>query len=59
MLNPVYQRNVEDLRQLASMFWPLELSKQEAELSVIPKLIETQDQFIAILSVSVSSRTYA
>ncbi|MEA5555669.1 hypothetical protein VB690_04330 [Nodularia spumigena CH309] len=55
ILNPVYQRNVEDLRQLASMFWPSELSKQEAELSVIPKLIETQDQFIAILSVSVSN----
>ncbi|MEA5513987.1 restriction endonuclease, partial [Nodularia sp. UHCC 0506] len=55
MLNPGYQRNVEDLRQLASMFWPSELSKQEAELSVIPKLIETQDQFIAILSVSVSN----
>ncbi|MDB9381979.1 restriction endonuclease [Nodularia spumigena CS-584] len=54
-MNPVYQRNVEDLRQLASMFWPSELSKQEAELSVIPKLIETQDQFIAILSVSVSN----
>lgn len=55
MLNPIYQRSVEDLRTLASMFWPSELSKQEAELSVIPKLIETQDQFIAILSVSVSN----
>lgn len=37
------------------MFWSSELSKQEAELSIIPKLLETQDQFIAILSVSVSS----
>ncbi len=35
------------------MFWPTELSQKEAELSVIPKLIETQDQFIAILSVEV------
>ncbi|BAZ27800.1 type II restriction enzyme [Cylindrospermum sp. NIES-4074] len=37
------------------MFWPSELSKQEAELSIIPKLVETQEQFITILSVSVSS----
>ena len=37
------------------MFWPAELSQQEAELSVIPKLLETQDQFIAILSVDVRS----
>ncbi|QSJ20930.1 restriction endonuclease [Nostoc sp. UHCC 0702] len=37
------------------MFWPSELSKQEAELSIIPKLIETQDQFIAILSIKATS----
>lgn len=54
MCNQIYQRNVDDLRKLACMFWPSELSKQEAELSLIPKLIETQDQFIAILSVRVS-----
>ena len=40
---------------MASMFWPAELSQQEADRSVIPKLLETQDQFIAILSVDVSS----
>lgn len=55
MLNHNYQRTVEELRNLASMFWPSELSRQEAELSIIPKLIETQDQFIAILSIEVSS----
>jgi hypothetical protein len=37
------------------MFWSSELSKQEAELSIIPKLLETQDQFIGILSISVSN----
>lgn len=36
------------------MFWPLELSQQEAQLSIIPKLIETQDQFISILSIEVA-----
>src|SRR5262249_55692604 len=31
-----------------------ELSKQEVELSIIPKLLETQDAFTAILSVPVA-----
>ncbi|WP_017319438.1 hypothetical protein [Mastigocladopsis repens] len=50
-----YRRTVKELSQLASIFWPSELSKQEAELSIIPKLLETQEQFIAILSVSVAT----
>ncbi|MBD2576550.1 restriction endonuclease [Oscillatoria sp. FACHB-1406] len=37
------------------MFWPLELSQQEAELSIVPKLIETQNQFVSILSIDVSN----
>lgn len=32
------------------MFWPDEISAQEAEHSIIPKLLQTQDQFIAMLS---------
>ncbi len=35
------------------MFWPSELSEKEAELSVIPELLKSQDQFISILSVQV------
>jgi hypothetical protein len=35
------------------MFWPSELSEEAAKLSVIPLLLETQDKFIAILSVPV------
>ncbi len=49
-----FQRTVEDLYKLASMFWPSELNRLEAERSVIPKLLETQEQFVAILSVDVS-----
>ncbi len=48
-----YQRTVSELQKLASMFWPSELSEDAAKLSVIPKLLETQDEFIAILSVPV------
>ncbi|MBX2997368.1 MAG: hypothetical protein KF893_02570 [Caldilineaceae bacterium] len=46
-----YQRSFEDLEQRASKFWPEELSQLEADLSIILLLLETQDQFIAILSV--------
>ncbi len=31
------------------MFWPPELSQREADISVIPKLLETQDQFISLI----------
>lgn len=53
MLHRNYQRTVPELRKLASMFWPSELSEEAAKLSVIPILLETQDEFIAILSVPV------
>jgi hypothetical protein len=54
MTGSQYQRTLDQLRELASMFWPQELSEQEAKMSVIPKLLETQDDFIAILSVPVA-----
>lgn len=50
-----YCRSVEELRVVASNFWLPELARQEAELSIIPRLLETQDAFIAILSVPVPS----
>lgn len=50
MTESKYKRTVEELQGLASMFWPSELSQREAKLSVIPKLLETQDQFISIIS---------
>src|SRR5258708_1463899 len=52
MDNP-YRRTVDQLEEVASKFWPEELSRQEAELSIIPKLLETQDAFTAILSVPI------
>lgn len=48
-----YKRTVPELQELASMFWPPEISEEAAKLSVIPILLETQDEFIAILSVPV------
>ncbi|MEC4986455.1 MAG: restriction endonuclease, partial [Oscillatoria sp. PMC 1076.18] len=52
-MNQKYRRNVKDLRKVASMFWPSDLSQKEAELSIVPKLLETQEQFITILSLDV------
>jgi hypothetical protein len=46
-----YQRTFEELEAVASRFWPAELSELEAKLSVIPLLLETQDQFISVISV--------
>jgi hypothetical protein len=46
-----YQRTFEELEAVASKFWPAELSELEAKLSVIPLLLETQDQFISVISV--------
>lgn len=53
MSSDPYRRTVKALEQRASKFWPQELSKQEATLSIIPRLIETQDLFISILGVAV------
>lgn len=55
MVHNKYTRTIEELRQHAVLFWPDELSKKETEISVIPKLLETQDQFIAILGVKVDN----
>lgn len=55
METPSYRRTVEELRKVASMFWPADLSQKESEQSIIPTLLETQDQFIAILSIDVPS----
>ena len=46
-----YQRTFEQLEEVASKFWPSELSELESKLSVLPLLLKTQDQFIHILSI--------
>lgn len=54
MTQATYRRTVEQLETVASKFWPQELSRQEAELSIIPILIKTQEDFISILKVPVA-----
>lgn len=50
-LKKKYRKTFEELEEVASKFWPSELSEMEAKLSVIPLLLKTQDQFISIISV--------
>jgi len=46
-----YRRTFEELEQVASKFWPSELSEIEAKLGIVSLLLETQDQFVSILSI--------
>lgn len=48
-----FKRNPEELDKHASKFWPQELAELAAEKSVIPLLLETQDQFLSILNIDV------
>ena len=44
-------RNIDDLEKNAIKFWPAEIAVQEKDISIIPKLIETQDKFISLLNI--------
>lgn len=47
-----YKKTLEDLEKVAVKWWPKQLESEAAELSVIPKLLETQDKFISILKLA-------
>jgi hypothetical protein len=47
-----YKKTLDDLKKVAVKWWPKELESQAADLSVIPKLLETQDKFISVLKLS-------
>jgi hypothetical protein len=44
-----YNRTIAELEVNAVKFWPQELVEQEAESSIIPLLIKTQDKFISVI----------
>ena len=50
-----YAKTFAELEAVAAKFWPAEFSARESDLSIIPLLLQTQDQFIHILSVATSS----
>jgi hypothetical protein len=47
-----YKRSLEELRTKAVLHWPDEINKGAIELSVLPLLLNTQDEFISLLKLS-------
>lgn len=47
-----YNRDIHELEANAEKWWPKALEAQVAEVSVIPSLVTTQEQFISILKIS-------
>jgi hypothetical protein len=47
-----YNRNIDDLETNAILWWPEHLNEANAAISVIPKLLKTQDDFLKIISLS-------
>jgi hypothetical protein len=52
-----YKKTLADLEKVAIKWWPKDLEEQVAEASVIPKLLQTQDQFVSVLDLSGGSPT--
>ena len=48
----IYKRQIDDLEKNAINWWPEHLHQANAEISVIPRLIETQDDFLNIISLA-------
>lgn len=47
-----YKKTLTDLEKVAIKWWPKELEAEVAKSSVIPKLLQTQEQFISVLKLS-------
>lgn len=50
-----YSRTLDELKTKAILFWPAELLNREANASILPLLLKTQDKFISILNLSDSA----
>jgi hypothetical protein len=44
-----YNRNIDDLENNAILWWSEHLNELNASISVIPKLLKTQDDFLKII----------
>ena len=47
-----YNKNISELEKKASLWWPAHLKELEAEISVLPLLLESQDKFLSLLNLS-------
>lgn len=51
----MYKKDIKALEKQATLWWPEDLKNEAAKISVIPKLLDTQDDFISILQLSKDS----
>lgn len=49
---PKYNRTLTELKSKAVLHWPEEILKAAGDVSVLPLLLKTQDEFIALLKVA-------
>lgn len=47
-----YKRTIQELESKATLWWSTQLNEANANISIIPKLLETQDDFLRIISLS-------
>lgn len=47
-----YNRDIDELKTHATMWWPEELKQKNALANVLPLLLKTQDDFLSILNLS-------
>ncbi len=47
-----YQRSFQELESKATLWWSTQLHEANATISIVPKLLETQDDFLRIISLS-------
>ncbi len=47
-----YNRNIEELKEHAALWWPEDLKEKNAKANVIPLLLSTQEEFLNILKLA-------
>ncbi len=47
-----YKRTIQELESKATLWWSSQLNEANANISIIPKLLETQDDFLRIISLA-------
>ena len=47
-----YKRTIQELESKATLWWSAQLHESNANISIIPKLLETQDDFLRIISLA-------
>ena len=47
---PKYNRDINELKENATFWWPEELKKKNAKANIIPLLLQTQEGFVSILN---------